>query len=122
MANVRVDMLTLRTSDNTVLAASHGRGLFSCTFNLDLTTSTPEIAESENPFKVFASYAGLEIYSTLNLATEYSVYTTSGSEVLSGKLHPGTQHQLIDTQGLSRGVYLVKVQAGNEKMVKKVVL
>jgi hypothetical protein len=122
MANVRVDMLTLRTSDNTVLAASHGRGLFSCTFNLDLTTSTPEIAESENPFKVFASYAGLEIYSTLNLATEYSVYTTSGSEVLSGKLHPGTQHQLIDTQGLSRGVYLVQVQAGNQKMVKKVVL
>ena len=122
MANVRVDMLTLRTSDNTVLAASHGRGLFSCTFNLDLTTSTPEIAESENPFKVFASYEGLEIYSTLNLATEYSVYTTAGSEVLTGKLQPGTQHQLIDTQGLSRGVYLVKVQAGNEKMVKKVVL
>jgi len=122
MANVRVDMLTLRTSDNTVLAASHGRGLFSCTFNLDLTTSTPELAEALNPFTVLTSYSGLEIFSTLQQASDYSVYTTSGSEVLSGRMQPGVMHQVINTQGLSRGVYMVKVQSGNNKLVKKVVL
>jgi hypothetical protein len=34
MANVRVDMLQLRKSDNLVLAATHGRGLFTMTWNL----------------------------------------------------------------------------------------
>jgi hypothetical protein len=28
MANVRVDMLRVRPSDNTVIAATHGRGIF----------------------------------------------------------------------------------------------
>jgi len=122
MANVRVDMLTLRTSDNTVLAASHGRGLFTCTFNLDLTTSTPDLNGALNPFTILTSFSGLEIYSTLQQASDYSVYTASGSEVLTGKLKSGTKHQVIDTQALSRGVYVVKVHSGNNKMVKKVVL
>ncbi len=37
MANVRVDMLQIRESDNTVLAATHGRGLF--TMIWDVTTA-----------------------------------------------------------------------------------
>ena len=36
MANVRVDMLTLRKSDNTVIAATHGRGLFTTTFDIQM--------------------------------------------------------------------------------------
>ena len=34
LANVRVDMLSMRESDNMVLAASHGRGLFYGEYNL----------------------------------------------------------------------------------------
>ena len=34
MANVRVDQLNFRTSDNTVIAASHGRGLFTATWDV----------------------------------------------------------------------------------------
>ncbi len=52
MANVRVDMLTLRESDNMVLAATHGRGLFTCIW--DVTTGIqasemPEIKVYPNP-------------------------------------------------------------------------
>ena len=36
LANVRVDMLSMRDSDNMVLAASHGRGLFYAEFNTTL--------------------------------------------------------------------------------------
>jgi len=35
MANVRVDMLKVRTSDNTVLAATQGRGLFTTVYDLE---------------------------------------------------------------------------------------
>jgi len=122
MANVRVDMLSLRTSDNTVLAASHGRGLFTCTFPIDLNTSAPEIAEAVNPFSLYVSQAGIEIQSTVKQSSEYSIFTISGSEVLSGHLPAGFQRQTINTGSLAHGVYLVKVQSGSQKLVKKVVL
>ncbi len=44
MANVRVDMLQIRKSDNTVLAATHGRGLFTTTW--DISTGTGAIQPS----------------------------------------------------------------------------
>ena len=37
LANVRVDMLSMRESDNVVVAASHGRGLFYAQFNIEIT-------------------------------------------------------------------------------------
>ncbi len=122
MANVRVDMLTLRTSDNTVLAASHGRGLFTCTFPLDLNTSTAELPEAKNPFTVFVSSSGIEIHSTSAQQSEFSIYAMSGSEVMTGKLTKGNSHKTINIDELSRGVYLLKIQAGNRKLVKRVVL
>jgi len=44
LANVRVDMLRLRKSDTTVLAATHGRGLFYAEYELEdnpMTTTLP---------------------------------------------------------------------------------
>ncbi len=121
MANVRVDMLTLRASDNTVLAASHGRGLFTCTFNIDLNTSTPETAGGGKPFTISVSQQGLRIQSTLKQTAQYSVYTLSGSKVLAGELQPGPSGQFISDSGLAKGIYLIKVQAGNQSLVQKVV-
>ena len=37
LANVRVDMLSMRESDNTVVAATHGRGLFYTVFNAEIS-------------------------------------------------------------------------------------
>jgi len=50
MANVRVDMLRLRKSDNTVLAASHGRGLFYAEYLMDESPATTTLPYEE-PFE-----------------------------------------------------------------------
>ncbi len=122
MANVRVDMLSLRTSDNTVLAATHGRGLFTCTFHLDLNTSQEERAEVSDPFSIYVSPSGIEIQSNVNQTADYYIYTISGIAVKKGKLEPAATHHIVNTNRLPHGVYLVKVQSGNSKLVKKVVL
>ncbi len=44
LANVRTDMLMLRHADHTVLAATHGRGLFTTTYPLDPNVSVQEQA------------------------------------------------------------------------------
>ena len=55
LANVRVDMLQMRTSDNEVIAATHGRGLFSSdgfngptafTANFSVNNTTPTINQT----------------------------------------------------------------------------
>lgn len=122
MANVRVDMLTLRLADNTVLAASHGRGFFTCTFNLDLNTASPEMPEAKNPFTIFSDETGIIIQSAVSHTAEYVIYSLSGSRMLAGKVEPGTENIRINSEKLPHGVYLVNVQAGTQKMVKKLVL
>jgi hypothetical protein len=121
MANVRVDMLTLRESDNTVLAASHGRGLFTCKFELDLNTSSPEMTESGSPIFIYISQNGIEVSSQTGKLSEYSIYSLSGTKVRSGKFSDNT-NQTILIDGIAHGLYMVKVLDGNKTIVKKLVL
>lgn len=44
LANVRIDMLRLRTADNKVLAATHGRGFFTTTYNLSSVALNADFA------------------------------------------------------------------------------
>lgn len=119
MANVRVDMLKIRKSDNTVIAASHGRGLFTCTFGIDLTISTPEIAESTDKITISSSSKGISISSTLNKPAEYSIYTLAGAKVSSGKTTVTGSETMVTN--IAHGVYLVKVQSGKNALSRKVV-
>jgi len=54
LANVRVDMLKYRESDNTVLAATHGRGLFTTFYG---NSSSTEDIESPDDFSFFPNPA-----------------------------------------------------------------
>lgn len=122
MANVRVDMLTLRKSDNTVLAASHGRGFFTCIFEKDITTANQELPETDKQITVFTNGQGIMIALPDKQAAEYSIFTLAGNKVMGGELRAGTAMQPIGTGNLSHGVYLVKVQSGKQKVVKKVAM
>ncbi|HET9278463.1 MAG TPA: hypothetical protein VFN95_09745, partial [Flavitalea sp.] len=66
LANVRVDMLQYRSSDNTIAAATHGRGLFTATIPI---TTTPDIS--------FASSSGsaTEQTTSINGCRSYSDYS-----------------------------------------------
>jgi len=112
LANVRVDMLQLRKSDNTVLAATHGRGLFTTTFDFNPTTkmNIPVQIEAKvypnptqgllnidlkNPFR---GYAELELYNQLNqLIRSYSFHA------------PESQIQ-INLSDLAAGNYTLKLR------------
>ena len=122
MANVRVDMLTLRTSDNTVLAASHGRGLFTARFNLDITTPTKNFTVVKDPFTLSVSRSIIEIQSDVQHPAEYSLYTISGNIVMKGLIATGARQEFINASALSQGIYLVSIQYGERRFVKKVLL
>ena len=116
----RVDMLQTRASDNLVMASTHGRGVFTATFQ-DLTTVSAEDgatvagthtldAAYPNPFQREASFS-LRIAQPQNVRVE--VFNTAGQRVTV--LHDGLlpsdspQRFTIDGAGLPSGTYLYVV-------------
>lgn len=114
LANVRTDMLKYRASDNTVAAATHGRGLF--------TTVLPTVVTGiNNPVNTtgFIDYISADKNRLLidigNLQTKtmtVSIYNNSGQQVSlsSGKY----QNTNIDISRLAAGVYTARI-TGDKK-------
>jgi hypothetical protein len=109
MPNVRVDMLKLRTSDNTVAAATHGRGLW--------TTQLPSITTAVNPvantkgFIQYISNTKEQLFvRTGNLTTksiEWQVFDMNGRRVKAKKTVYA--NQAINISSLSSGGYVLKI-------------
>jgi len=121
MSNVKVTDLDLR-NDNTVFAATYGRGIFSGTFtsetlSLNENTVSNKVKVYPNPsngnFNVaIANYSG-----TLNIA----VYDINGREIQSN-VTEFSGEKAINLQGLQAGVYIVKLEGTGVSHSEKIVI
>ena len=97
-------------------------------FYLHLTESTFSIDEEVltnllNVFKAnynnFITVEGLAMQSGL---TNVKLYSILGREVLSTSLNNSTNTQTISTERLSTGIYVIKLQSGNNLLTKKLII
>jgi hypothetical protein len=111
MTSVPVYDLDLRTADNTVLATTHGRGLFTGKFDATTASITSEL--KEQALRIFPTQATSEIFLTsdrnFNDVT-ISIYNLNGQEVYRGKQSLSGSKQRIDVSALSTGFYLLRAQ------------
>ena len=129
MANVRVDMLRLRKSDNTVLAATHGRGLFTAPYDLDIFyVGQEEFTQKKEKIRIYPNPAN----STVNIEMkegnrdDIRVFISD----LSGKIlsrrafgaENGTLVHRIDIGNLKPGLYLLTVRSGKETTTNKLIV
>jgi len=128
MANVRVDMLQLRNADNLVLAASHGRGLFTATYNVDVYTGEKENLVSKNEFSVFpnpaSDFATVSFESIGQQTVTITVADMNGRIVLQKDIpaSSGKVSEKIGCSEFSKGVYVVTLQSENRLSSKKIVV
>jgi hypothetical protein len=54
--------------------------------------------------------------------TSVKLYSILGVEVLSTILNNNTNTQTISTNGLSTGIYVIKLQSGNNLLTKKFII
>ncbi|WP_194851364.1 T9SS type A sorting domain-containing protein [Nonlabens antarcticus] len=111
MTNVPVYDLDLRTADNTVLATTHGRGLYTGKF--DATTASISNVAKEKALRIFPTQATSEIFlsSEKNYENvEIIIYNLSGQEVYRQKQAVSSNRQRIDVSTLSTGFYLLKAK------------
>jgi len=127
MANVRVDMLKIRTSDNLVLAATHGRGLLTATYQLDIFDGINTDNSEANQFAVYPNPASSRVNIKANFNNDEEVeiflFDISGKRVLS-KTVSGSRdfNYQLNLEALPKGVYFVKLQSGAIVKQQKLVL
>ena len=89
------------------------------TFSIDEEVLTNNL----NVFKVdqnnFITVEGLAVQSR---ETSVKLYNVIGVEVLSTSLNNSTNTQTIATNGLASGVYVIKLQSGNNQLTKKLII
>lgn len=127
LANVRVDMLQLRQSDFTVLAATHGRGLATAVW--DIQTGLPETEQADefriypNPttgkFKVQGakSKVGFEVDKV-----EMVVLDLNGRVVMQAVRTRENLSNEFDISHLPPGAYLLRLNVNDRSRVQKIVL
>lgn len=112
MANVRVDMLQIRKSDNTVLAATHGRGLFTAVY--DISTGVTELKAREH--KLFPNPTSGSFTLSMNLQNKgevtITVMTLSGQVVKNEikNVSAGPKNLMIDISSEKPGTYIVSTR------------
>ncbi|MFY0602308.1 MAG: T9SS type A sorting domain-containing protein [Flavobacteriaceae bacterium] len=117
MGNVRVDMLQYRESDNLVLAATHGRGMFT-----DKFTATPasvnQVLADEKVFTMYPtiSKGDFTLYAknTLGKST-LNIYDISGKQVYTRSVDFNSNNNQQISVNLRPGVYIVNLIDENKK-------
>ena len=122
MANVRVDMLKLRKQDNTVLAATHGRGLFTAFYPLEPCLFIKE--NEEHNLHVFPN----PTLNTLNVRLpsgtmghgKLVVFDGSGICAVEKRINLTPSDLVhVNVSGLQKGNYVVMVFLDNKKYSAK---
>jgi len=125
MANVRVDMLQIRESDNTVLAATHGRGLFTMTW--DISTGLMEKPAKNTSVFPNPSTGLINVSAVLDQPATLDLTVT---DILGKQLFHETQtvsagnfSKQINLDGQPKGTYLIQMKS-DEKilMTQKVII
>jgi len=123
--NVRIDNLQIRKADNTLLVATHGRGLWWGIWNYNPSTSVKDIAQSE--FAVFPNPTDGIVNISLNgksfSNTGIVVSDINGRVVLSKSYNTTNQKYIsFDLTGNAKGVYFVNIKSGGKVFSEKIIL
>jgi len=128
MANVRVDQMDFRKADNTVLVATHGRGLFSAEYELDIYVGEEEFEEVQLDVKIYPNPASEKVVVSFDLDQKkpltISITDLNGRIVFEENTFSsqGRFSKEINLQGLSKGMYLVSVQSGSSVRTTKLIV
>ena len=114
MQNVKVTSFDLRTSDNTVLASTYGRGLFTGKFTAS-PLSIEEISAKDDRITVYPnpSNGNLKIRTTIDFgASNITVFDLNGRIVFSEK-NTISETTDLNVTNLSSGVYVLRIDSEN---------
>lgn len=125
MSNVKVTSLSLRTADNTVLATTYGRGMFTGKFTAAVA-SVDAVVSGNKVFTVYPtiSNGNFTIQAKNELRnTEMNIFDISGRQVYRKNVDFTTNNKQTVSTNLKGGVYIVNlITEGNKKSSRKIII
>jgi hypothetical protein len=126
MANVRTDMLKFRKSDNTVLAATHGRGMYTATWEPSFTTGISEGVKGVKGVKVFPNPTDgrFRIEFSGEGQIRLSILDINGRMIEDVTITGAGDRQVraFDLSGQPRGTYVIRVQRNQDVVTEKLIV
>ena len=126
MSNVKVTSFSLRTADNTVMATTYGRGMFTGQFTAGATASIEEVVKDNKVFTMYPTVSNgkFTIYAKNTVGkADLMLFNINGKQVFSKKVDFTQQEKQPVSVNLSSGVYIVNlIDADNRKSTGKVII
>ncbi len=125
LANVRVDMLQLRDYDNVLLAGTHGRGLYTASFEYDPSVGVHDIVKINDGLSIYpnpvSDILNLEITDINTENISINILDASGRLVSNESANFSNGESKIDLSKLTRGTYFIKVNDLNKTTIRKII-
>ncbi len=126
MSNVKVTAFSLRTADNTVMASTYGRGMFTGQFTAGATASLEDVIKDNKVFTMYPTVSSGEFTlfakNTVGKAT-LLMFDMNGKSVFSKQVDFTQQEKQPISVNLTSGVYIVNlIDSKNRKATGKVII
>lgn len=126
LANVRIDMLKFRKSDNTVLAATHGRGMYTTIWQPSFTNSRADETLVQEGIQVFPNPTdGLfEIKLNNPGLSNLAIMDVSGRIIMNQEIkeQSGTWQKTFDLTKEPKGIYFVRIKSSAKNLVTRLAI
>jgi photosystem II stability/assembly factor-like uncharacterized protein len=126
LANVRIDMLKFRKSDNTVLAATHGRGMYTTIWEPNQTSSVDNLFTENVSVQAYPNPTKGQFDIKIDQPKKSSlvIMDISGRVVLTRELEEqtGIWQETFDLTREPKGVYVVQVIGQGTTATRRVII
>lgn len=121
LANVRVDMLQLRESDYTIMAATHGRGVFTAQFKGGLSENEKDIAKSQEVLQVYPNPINKQFRLSFEAQGiwELELLDLQGKLVWKDRWSAKNPQRPFRLDNLAPGEYILSLRKGAEHYQRK---
>lgn len=120
MGEVRIDQLRVRKSDHTVLAATHGRGLYTTRFfplppgvGISENETEKQAYVYPNPVEDYINFMNLDV----STDAKYEIFNGKGQLIGSGEIIDNK----LSTDNLKPGIYFLSVHSAELKKTFKII-
>ncbi len=123
LANVRVDMLQLRQSDRTIMAATHGRGVYTAQFAGGIGLEEQALSQEAPTFNVYPNLASnfINIEGQEDGIWEISLYNLQGKTVLEDRWSKKSgAMKRLNLPNLEAGSYILNLRKGSNSVNCKI--
>jgi len=117
MSDVTVIDLDLRTSDNTILASTHGRGMFTSVFTADVA-SVDDVLADKKVFSVYPTISNGEftVFAKNELGnSQILISDITGKQVYNAELNFSERQNQNVSVNLRSGIYIVNIIDQNKR-------